>query len=695
MGRPLATLVGGILLGALAVFFAMRSGQPGSPAPDEIVRDISSAAPMAQAAADKHRDEQYVSLRSIRELVALPTEFARSAALFSLADRSDSAAVQDLIFQANRLADDVERAYLLNVLFFRLAELDPQSALVLARSDNFGGIKSIERTVWRAWARKDLDDALFAAKTQVSLVHQNSAAQSLFAAFGYMGNATTSRIQDELGIGPDRSSRGRYLYGLADKSTEEAIAFINSLDRGNEQQEYVSWLAYYVSLRDPHAALAHVPSFDIASDGKRFESIINSHIARENPQATIDRLLASGIDGRYSNELYSAIRALGSSDIDALMDYYDQAQSGEGRQMFGSQIAAELAKSDPDRALAWADANDTGRMPRLKMSVISKIAETDPQRALAEALKVPGAQVRAYLVPNVVNHIARSDPGAAAVLLDQLQDKQQRLEAGRQLASTWARSDPEAATDWILSHDKETASSMLQTAAFQLLQRDVDTAIKLLPKMEPSDQVGLRQQIAERLATSRSPADAQAFVRQFEGQPGHDQLQASVVAGVARNDVFMAKQLADQLSSGYARDRAYMEVINQQAQTDPVQALAWLNSVDSEQVRGAAAGQLVTQWYASDPTAATGWVSNLPGGTLKDDTILHMSSRWERPTAEQEDLIASIKDREKRGQAKVRQIYRLLRTDPARARELLNDEDIPSSMRQEAEVLISQYGTRF
>jgi hypothetical protein len=331
----------------------------------------------------------------------------------------------------------------------------------------------------------------------------------------------------------------------------------------------------------------------------------------------------------------------------------------------------------------------------LKSSVILKMAETDPQRALAEALKAPDKQMRGHLVSNVVDRLAQSDPNAAALFLNQIQDKQQRLDASRQLASSWAYRDPEAATDWILSQDKEAIGPMLRMASYQLLHRDIDSAINILPRLAPADQVGLRHKIVEQLATSRSPADAQAFIRQFEGQPGHDELQASVIAGVAKSDVFMAKQLADQLSSGDARDRAYMQIIVQQAQTDPAQALGWLNSVDSEHIRGAAAGQLVTQWYASDPTAAIGWVSNLPGGALKDDTILQMFSRWQHPTAGQENLIASIDDRDKRGQAKLQLVYRLMRTNPARARELLKDEDIPSNMRQNAEIAISQFGTRF
>jgi hypothetical protein len=257
------------------------------------------------------------------------------------------------------------------------------------------------------------------------------------------------------------------------------------------------------------------------------------------------------------------------------------------------------------------------------------------------------------------------------------------------------REDPDAATDWILSQDKETAGQMMQMAAYQLVRRDIDAAMRLLPRLDASDQVGLRQQIAEHLATGRSPGEARAFVQQFEGQPGYDQLQASVIAGVAKTDVLMAKQLADQLARGNARDRAYMEVISQQAQSDPVQATVWLNSVSDERLRGAAAGQVAAQWYSSDPSAAARWVTGLPAGALRDDAIMSMSSRWRQPTAEQTRLIASIEDRDKRGQAKVQQIYFVARTDQARARKLLEDADIPSHLREQAEMIISRYSSRY
>ena len=695
MAKIIIALSSGILIGIFGVLTVDRFVPSSDPTPGEVVRDIQDVPTMPKAVAEKHRQKQYTELSSVQEILALPTEFARSEAMYVLAGRADSAGIQNLIFEANRIADEVERVILLKILFFRLAETDPESALALARIDLFDGVKSIEQVVWYSWARMDLDDALFFAKTQSSASQQNSAAQNLFAAFGYLGNETTDRIESELGIGPDQSTRARYLYRLADESPAEAITFINGLPRDSIQQQYVSWLAYYLSTGDSTAALRHEQLFSDATDGKLYGDILRRDLAQENPRTTIDRILASGGNTRSNRELHSAFSALADDDVEAAKHYFEQDIGDDNRRTLGSAIASKLAETDPDEALAWSRANDSGQFPYFQMAVLQRIAQTDPQHALTEALKEPNSQTRSNLLSNVLNQVAREDPQAAVAALSQIPNEQNRQRASEQLVSTWIRYDPESAIDWVLSQDKESAQRMIQQAGSRLLRNDIDAAIRLLPRIDEQSQVHMRQQIAQQLATSRSPTQAQDFIRQFEGQSGYAQLQASLISGVAQTDVLMAKQLADQLSDSSARDSAYVQIIGQRAQTDPVEAARWVNNVSDDQMRGAATGQLVASWYGNDPVAATRWATNLPSGPSRDSAIMQMSYQWRTATADQTALIASIEDRDMRGQAKVRQIYNLIQTDPAKARELLKDEDIPSYLRQQVETRFSRYVMRY
>ena len=175
MARTIVALIGGVILGVLATLVLARLEISTDPSPDAAVRDIAGVQRMEQTVADKHRDERFANLLSVEELVTLPTEFARMEAMHSLAGRSSSADVQNLIYETNRIADDVERVRLLNVLFSRLTELDPRSALVMARSDQFRMVRSAEQTVWRAWARQNFEDALFEAKMQSSFADRSSA----------------------------------------------------------------------------------------------------------------------------------------------------------------------------------------------------------------------------------------------------------------------------------------------------------------------------------------------------------------------------------------------------------------------------------------------------------------------------------------------------------------------------------------
>lgn len=65
MARMMAVLCGGVLLGILATIAFVRFGPSINPAPGDIVRDIVDVPQMAQAVAEKHRDEQYASLGNI------------------------------------------------------------------------------------------------------------------------------------------------------------------------------------------------------------------------------------------------------------------------------------------------------------------------------------------------------------------------------------------------------------------------------------------------------------------------------------------------------------------------------------------------------------------------------------------------------------------------------------------------------
>jgi hypothetical protein len=682
-----------MVLGVLGMLIASRFATV--PDSDVVVRDIRQISTMAEADAEVHRTERYAKLQTIEQVIALPSDFARSEALYAIAGRADSASLQKLIFEANRVADDASRKAMLDVLFFRLAELDPRSALALARNDELQSTRALEQIVWKVWARRDLEDALFAAKTESTATRQHAAAQDLLAAFGYMGNAITDRIEAELGIGPDRSTRSAFIRQLADRAPEEAIKFIESYEQGAIREEMLSTLAFYLATRAADDAPRYAGSFAREADAKRYDAVVNNAFLYDNPKVVIDAWLANGAsDATSRSEFQQAVRALAGSDLEAALQYYENATSEDARRAFGSAIASEMVKQDPHAALAWARENDRSPMQSLEYTVIRQIVLIDPQLAMAEAQNIRDAGMRSSMVSSVVHLLANEDPASAAQLLAQIPDEQARFQASARLVSVWIDRDPDSAIDWILSQDVPQSANLLQTAVGRLARSDADAAIRLLPRLDEGAQYGMRQTIARQLALSESAERALNFVRQFEGQEGYDTLQASVIGGIAQQDPLEAKRLADQLPSGAAKDAAYAGLVQQRAHTNPAEAAQWAETIGDENYRMSALGQVANQWSRSDPAAAERWLSGLPEGRNRDAAISMAAGAWGKPDEQQTQLIDSINDRNMRSQAKFRLAYRMLRSDPLAARKMMQDPDITDEQRKQIEQMGSQINMR-
>ena len=167
MARVLISLIVGLLVGAVLTLALMRlapSADSPAPAP-AVIRDIVEVPVMTVAEAESHRADKFDRIRTIEDTLALPGDFSQTEALYVLAGRADSAEVQDLINQSNRIADPTDRNAALSILFLRLAELDPLSALTMSRMRGFGNSRNLEDIIWRTWSKLDLDAAIASRST--------------------------------------------------------------------------------------------------------------------------------------------------------------------------------------------------------------------------------------------------------------------------------------------------------------------------------------------------------------------------------------------------------------------------------------------------------------------------------------------------------------------------------------------------
>lgn len=691
MSRLLSATLAGLILGAALTFVLMRAGPSDDPAAAApvVVRDIVEVPTMTASEAETHRADRFERIRSIEDTLALPGDFSQTEALYVLAGRSDSAEVQDLIHQANRIADPTDRNAAISILFLRLAELDPESALTMSRMREFTSSRQLEASIWRTWSKLDLDAAIAAAQRLRNAAERELAAQTMLAAYGYMGNEITDRIETELDVRASSTARARYLYSIADRSVSEAFTYIDSLPPA-QQREALQWLGAYLGQRNPSEALSYANMITQPALRREYESTISTAMARLDPERILAEMPAGGLRGNRAGQYMTAMHTLARSDIDRALAFYNGIQSPQTRQMFASAIATELANQDIDRAIKWAQSEQRGRHASLLMHVLQQVATTDPELALSKLDLVTNREWRQQSLSGILSTVAQNDPQMAVAYLDEIQDQRARRTATRSVLSQWANVDPEAAVSWALSSDLPNMEELLSQAGHSLVANDVDAAMRLLPRVDERTAQSWRMGIATALSTQRSPGEAQRFIDQFKGQPGYENLQAAMIAGTAQQDVYLARRLAEQLPPGRARDQSMQQLISNHLHSDPREAASWLDSISDARIRSQATGHVLRQWYATDSHSASQWIMNYPPGRVRDDALLTMAQNLGEDTAEARRLIASIDDPAKRHQAAVSHLFSVVHTDPQRARAMIAKMDLSPEQRELIEAQLQQ-----
>jgi hypothetical protein len=262
------------------------------------------------------------------------------------------------------------------------------------------------------------------------------------------------------------------------------------------------------------------------------------------------------------------------------------------------------------------------------------------------------------------------------------------------MASSNGNRDANGAVDWLLGQDEDKIQEILQSSRWSFRHGDLNAMMRLAPVVPVDQQQQWRHQLAQRIATERSPADAMNFISQFQSEPGYENLNSAIIVGVAETDVLAARQLADQMPEGNDKDQTYAQLIEQRAMTHPNEAVAWLDLIGNDAYQGRAAAQILQQWYPNDPTSATRWVKSMPTGTMRDDAIRSVARYWQEYGPDEEALIATISDPNKRGQAVVQHIYSVARRDPAKAIEMAKDADVPDHLRKQIEDYVVMMQTR-
>jgi len=646
-----------------------------------VERTVVDDANMSSVEAESHRRERYAGIQTIEEVLALPSDFAETEALYTIAGRAGSDEVQNLIYQAMQIRERDDRRAAVAILLLRLTELDPLSALAIARSPQLANESGYETSVWLAWGRLDFDAALESAingnATQKSL-----AAQALYRSLRGIDTAKYALIKSRLGLVPDRNARGQNLYALADESPVAAIHYIESLRSADEQQMQFRWLAYHLHRTGRAADMDYAVLIQSEANRRIFEQAVTTYRAKTEPEIVIREALAAGWDPEAQSQIYGALSQLAKQDPERALRMLDELPDDTHRANIESVVAAALATSDPQKALNWVRGRGGDSEHELYQSVVLQIAQRDPQLALTEARSMEDPVARDRMLASIISVTARLDPAQAKAIYEIIEDPSLRSSAVADVVVALARTDVSAAGDFILTLTGDEQHNALRRIGHELVEKNLDGAMQLLGKVPDENAGVLRRQVAQQLSSQRNFAEAQTFISRFRGSEDYSQLQIAILAPLAASDPVQAMNMSGDIEDPTIRDRFRASVIGQQAAQDPQRAVRWLGMIDSESGRSDAIRQVAQHWMATDPTAANAWVQSLPRGADRDAVIAATMYRHRNSPEEARRVIESIDNPNMRRRALISHLQSLARSNPAAARRLLDESSVTAEERE-------------
>jgi hypothetical protein len=246
--------------------------------------------------------------------------------------------------------------------------------------------------------------------------------------------------------------------------------------------------------------------------------------------------------------------------------------------------------------------------PRSALMVTAqRWADLDPRRALAATRAIDDEHVRLAFETAALRALAPVAPDEVFAHLASLDASAVPLGALTGTLVELARADPARVLDVARNLPPDVRRMAESAALQQLAERDPLAALRYAERMPMGpERQGLMQVVARQYG-KRDTAAALAWARE---QPGQPMLVATVIAGVAEQDVDRALDLALGLASPMERRQAVQfAAMMGAAQDSTAEAMAnRLLAVDDPEIRDNLGSMVVGRWASRSPDNAMRWL---------------------------------------------------------------------------------------
>lgn len=660
-----------------------------------------------------HRETHYENITDLKEIQALPSDFAQTEALYSVAGRSNVDELIVLLDEADRIANHHDRRGALQILFSRYAELDPEGALEHLDSMRLPEETMIVGVIFYQWARMEVNAAIDAANNETHPQRQRIAASSIMRAWGGdnpgIANEIASRLNGHINIDELRvealaaqarttpanalnealnltnvQARNRainwILYTWAQLNPREAYEHARSISNRQLRQMAQHTVLNRWSEVDPEEAFAYLGDSLSPQEQLRLLPTIMTGLAARDPARALE--IADNLDGRAGDQAYQSVfQGWAQRDARAAAAALESIPPSRLRDQLTQNVAHFYASQHPQEALAWARNSNSANRADLVGSVLRQVAATEPEQALSSAMVIQNPTERARALSSVLSQVAGTQPELAATYVQQLPPGQFRDQASQNVVSTWSQHDPEAAFEWVSGLDGQAYHSAMTTLGSQLASQNPDAAARLLPRIRSSAKRDWISSIASAYAQN-DPRYAANWISQFKSETYYNQLVSNVATSWVRTDPLAAIALAEEVAGPQRRPGAINSVVYAWAQNDPEGAARWAGAQQDEQIRTNSISAVAQRWARIDFDSASRWVTSLDPGTDRDMAISNMINHENLSTERKMSMIALINTEQTRNQAISNVFYRMVQQDRNQARVFLQNYHLDPALRQ-------------
>ena len=449
---------------------------------------------------------------TLADIAAEARDFHRNNALYELLADADAARVQALLAEAPTLPAALHRYDIWRVLYLRFVSLDPAAAVdhLLATTAKPSWVNA----VFRAWAHRDFDAAVAHAATLGPLARHAAAEAILELDISHaQREAAAALMRTPAALANAVLWEGRLFEG---RDLAAAWRLAEDIPKSNwkERRRLRIEMAEAWVRTDPFVAMAAIEALHPI-----FQEKVQPHAVRAwaevDPHAAVDWVLAREPHKRPPELVVAAMESLAAEDTDAaLTTLATMPEPARGQAL--SAVLSTLADVAPGESIALYQSLAAHEKAQVSMGNLAhQLGRAAPDKALSWALGLPD-DVRGTGLALVAWRAHDADRERLLRKVGAMEDPEIQHKVANHIVGGEVERNPRDAWRWAMSLAPIASGSAASAVFRHWHDRDPEAALEALTDT-PSGEV--RDRVLEEAVSARvtlHPAQAEALFEHID-----------------------------------------------------------------------------------------------------------------------------------------------------------------------------------